>query len=1083
MSNAIWDRLESYAADADYSSQDEAENLLVGVREVVKQASSILDDGARHTPQFTLHDAEHSERVLDNMAQIIPRETLDILEPLECAILILSAYLHDIGMSAPEAEVRPLRNLLTDEQASDPASEDEGEFRDHLAERWGVRQLPLQYDGAEPVADRVEDIIADWVRCNHDTGGWGIVEAHKWCFEYKDVPYASQLRTVCESHGLPAATLREPDFSTIARGRSKQQSETCNLRYLAMILRIADIWEFDIRRAPKVLYRHRDIRNLRSVTEWEKHFPIVAHAVTDDNLKLTARPEEAVFMATLLEMVKQVNRELVECRSVYEDPQCKACFAEGAKDYLWKLPTTVRDDIQSPPDTYEYIDGGFKVNEEQILELLGGHALYGERPWVGLRELLQNAFDAVRMRQALHELARRDVGVVPRGSPPAQDDRVTVEIVERDNRISIVCTDTGVGMSKADIEDHLLQTANSSTTGSEVIRLKRLCKANGVDFERTSQFGIGVLSYFMLADGVSLRTKPDPLRGFSEDGWVFTTEGVGAFGELRPEQRGVSGTEVELRLRPDIVGDYDSKGIYYLVLHQVREAFDHVPCQLQIHGANGEERDFAAGWLKSKDEMKQEVLRQLTDFIGTQDRNLPVELQEPGELEQAALVGAEAAQLMSDAESTLHIYMQEYDADGLRVRVCIPYFDLEDGPCLALVKPKRTSGEYCLLDLKGNTVAWLPECKTRTSFYGARISSNFRTSAIRWHRPFISIDVHTDKFGTVTADRRGFVARHEITQSLGKWTNEYSKTAYTSWAKGMTDTNPWRALDGAATDGLVPIPKHPEPWWWHTYSEGETRWRRVNWSAITRDDLELRGHGDGSLEFRDHKVAVLDKVPAITGKGTTASITLTGEAGVWPQLVAGYHAVGRFDDGEDYAAWLPTTVWAQTEAPQNLYGNRQVPFPPEWSQVVKGNWWLLNISNPIVRILADASVDYGYLALRFPNAAPSQEVFQQPLQPTELASWIVLKSGSQEFATAYERTCERKGTWLQRAWDAMRESAGADIERAVLFGGYGDSLLVTPTSIESVSYGDPRWSDLFPMPAEDWQLIETQPNGDGAEEE
>lgn len=50
-------------------------------------------------PAYALHDRQHAENVLRLMERL-PGPAVDQLTPLEAAMLILSAYLHDIGMTA-----------------------------------------------------------------------------------------------------------------------------------------------------------------------------------------------------------------------------------------------------------------------------------------------------------------------------------------------------------------------------------------------------------------------------------------------------------------------------------------------------------------------------------------------------------------------------------------------------------------------------------------------------------------------------------------------------------------------------------------------------------------------------------------------------------------------------------------------------------------------------------------------------------------------------------------------------------------------------------------------------------------------
>ena len=61
----------------------------VGVTE-----GGILQQVSRAFPLYTLHDPEHSYRVAQNMARIIPESTLESLNSIELSILIYAAYFH-----------------------------------------------------------------------------------------------------------------------------------------------------------------------------------------------------------------------------------------------------------------------------------------------------------------------------------------------------------------------------------------------------------------------------------------------------------------------------------------------------------------------------------------------------------------------------------------------------------------------------------------------------------------------------------------------------------------------------------------------------------------------------------------------------------------------------------------------------------------------------------------------------------------------------------------------------------------------------------------------------------------------------
>lgn len=123
----------------------------------------------------------------------------------------------------------------------------------------------------------------------------------------------------------------------------------------------------------------------------------------------------------------------------------------------------------------------FQINLRGIIDLLSNH-LYS-RPEVFVRELLQNAVDAITARQ---QLAPDHAGEItlsltsPRGKPP------TLEV-----------TDNGVGLTEDEIHRFLATVGETSKRDGEGRRTG--------DF--LGQFGIGLLSCFVVSDEIVVVTR------------------------------------------------------------------------------------------------------------------------------------------------------------------------------------------------------------------------------------------------------------------------------------------------------------------------------------------------------------------------------------------------------------------------------------------------------------------------------------------------------------------------------------------------------------------------------------------------
>lgn len=166
----------------------------------------------------------------------------------------------------------------------------------------------------------------------------------------------------------------------------------------------------------------------------------------------------------------------------------------------------------------------FQVDLRGVVDLLARHLYSGPR--VYLRELLQNAVDAITARREL------DPDAPARVRLRCTDDGV------------LEVTDTGIGLTLAEAEE-LLATIGSSS--------KRDLALGTARTEFLGQFGIGLLSAFMVADEIEMVTRSargGPAvrwRGFSDGSYDLTELADDAPADRPPSV----GSRVRLRARRD----------------------------------------------------------------------------------------------------------------------------------------------------------------------------------------------------------------------------------------------------------------------------------------------------------------------------------------------------------------------------------------------------------------------------------------------------------------------------------------------------------------------------------------------------
>lgn len=168
----------------------------------------------------------------------------------------------------------------------------------------------------------------------------------------------------------------------------------------------------------------------------------------------------------------------------------------------------------------------FQVDLRGVVDLLSHH-LYGS-PRVYVRELLQNAVDAITARAAGHGHGADE---------PLPDAAVLIEPPEVTGDGTLRVHDTGIGLTEAQVHE-LLATIGRSSKRDELGFARH---------EFLGQFGIGLLSCFVVADEITVTTRAADSPTVRWVGYADGRYEVSLPDEERPEQ----GTTVILRPRRD----------------------------------------------------------------------------------------------------------------------------------------------------------------------------------------------------------------------------------------------------------------------------------------------------------------------------------------------------------------------------------------------------------------------------------------------------------------------------------------------------------------------------------------------------
>lgn len=446
-------------------------------------------------PQYTLHDETHFLRVTELMYLVLG-DTLQVLNDIEICLLILSAFYHDQGMVLEGSEYGELMK-----------NEDYVVFRDN----WIIdhpnyteinEQCKSSFLGAEEKKRLIKKqleldaaLLTDYLRDTHGERGHDYIK--KQFKEDKrlvisNVNIAGLLAKICISHTKSIDWIEDKK-----NGLSYDEligTREVNSMYLGVVLRLADILDFDADRTPDILFKSIHFTNSISINEWQKHRSVQGWKITKDSIQYSMEFEHPVYEKAARNFLDWIDSELYDSHTLVRR------FPASAEKYKLNIPEKVdRSKLKPKDDSYIYHDLEFSLSRDEIIKLLMTDKLYGN-PSMFIRELLQNSLDALRLRKAIYAKDNIDL----------KDGKVIFRHYIDDKGQQVVeCKDNGCGMDEEIVKKYLGKVGRSYYRSPEFERQRKQLKEKGVDFDPCSQFGIGFMSCFMVGDRIEILTRKD----------------------------------------------------------------------------------------------------------------------------------------------------------------------------------------------------------------------------------------------------------------------------------------------------------------------------------------------------------------------------------------------------------------------------------------------------------------------------------------------------------------------------------------------------------------------------------------------
>ncbi|MGJ4890742.1 molecular chaperone HtpG [Bradyrhizobium sp. HKCCYLRH3099] len=235
------------------------------------------------------------------------------------------------------------------------------------------------------------------------------------------------------------------------------------------------------------------------------------------------------------------------------------------------------------------VSHSFQAEVSELLHLMV-HSVYSETD-IFLRELISNASDACD-KLRYEAIARPEL--IGEGEPPQ------IRIIPNKDASTLTIADSGIGMDRQELIDHLGTIARSGTKAF-VQKLSEAKDGTGL----IGQFGVGFYSAFMVADRITVISR----RAGGSEVWTWTSTGGAGF-EVAPASeeeasRVARGTEIVLHLKDDAKKYLET----YEIERIVTAYSDNIQFPIMLVAAEGEPRQInsaSALWQRSKSELTPE---------------------------------------------------------------------------------------------------------------------------------------------------------------------------------------------------------------------------------------------------------------------------------------------------------------------------------------------------------------------------------------------------------------------------------------------------------------------------------------------
>lgn len=516
-------------------------------------------------PHYSEHSHEHSEHIISAIEKLLGRNRIEVLSPADTWMLLVCAYMHDLGMLVQGKEL-----------ASDWKSP---EFQNHIyncmhscdgeLKKAALNVCSIEWANNSPnwPVHIYRDVIllaSEFYRRKHPERARLLPQREELKQALNSVmssdgkvPQRIQeaIGKICFSHGISFTEMLE-----LLEPMDSLLGYVFHPRFIAALLCLGDLCDLDNGRFNSMAIEVFGGLTKSNLVHYFKHESVTSFVIQKDLISVVFDIQNRKIKDELRNgrvFVAPTDKELQDfCDSILLETQnwisWMVDIVKNIKLY-WNEFYIYDMEALTPSLSYKILVEGketisskknmrFSFSNEKAYELIEGYNLYNNK-FTFVRELLQNSIDAMKKQfwadilsgrwnhllKHLENNGRIDYSMI---QPFDFSDKhvfdyyqvkIHVKHNDKDQFANFVIEDNGTGISKDDVEKRIIDTGFRNDLDDDVInRMPEWLKP-------TSAFGIGLHSVFAVTDTLFIQTRTEfdktvyniNMHSGKLDGYVF----------------------------------------------------------------------------------------------------------------------------------------------------------------------------------------------------------------------------------------------------------------------------------------------------------------------------------------------------------------------------------------------------------------------------------------------------------------------------------------------------------------------------------------------------------------------------------